>query len=80
MHEVEALQVLHARGHLGGHVEEGGEAEGLGVGDHVGSVLGQVRLEELGEVPVVQVLHHYFSARCSVLYSLKYHLSEAHGS
>ena len=58
VNEVEALQVLHARGHLGGHVEEGGEAEGLRVGDHVGSVLGEMRLEELSEVPVLEVLHH----------------------
>ena len=45
VNEVEALQVLHSRGHLTGHVEQGGEAEGLGVGDHVGSVLREVGLE-----------------------------------
>ena len=56
--KVEALQVLHAGGHLGRHVEEGGEAEGARGGGEEGRVLGQVGAQEPVEDPVLQVLQH----------------------
>ncbi len=58
MDKVEALQILHPGGHLGRHVEEGGEAEGARAWGEEGRVLRQVGAQEPVQDPVLQVLQN----------------------